>query len=108
MWHFISSWVLGGRDVGLSLDLVFLGGGVCFLKWSFVGVGAWVGWFYFDYLLLRGRFVLKIFFSVLWWNFINICLTFTHSFTQFFCVLWGGVSVGRCAFSVFGHRHAAC
>ena len=23
----------------------------------------------------------------LWWNFINICPTFTHSFTQFFCVL---------------------
>ena len=37
MWHFISSWVLEGRDMGL--DLVFLGGVVCFLKWSFVGVG---------------------------------------------------------------------
>ena len=27
---------------------------------------------------------LKIFLFVLWWNFINICLTLTHSFTQFF------------------------
>ena len=27
------------------------------------------------------------------WKFINICSTFTHSFTQFFCVLWGSVSV---------------
>ena len=24
MWHFISCWVLGGRDVGLSMDLVFV------------------------------------------------------------------------------------
>ena len=31
MWHFISSWILGGRDLGLSLDLGFEGG-VCFLK----------------------------------------------------------------------------
>ena len=37
MWHFISSWLLGGRDAGLSLDLGFFWGGVCFLKWSFVG-----------------------------------------------------------------------
>ena len=33
MWHFISSWVLGGRDMGLSLDLGL--GGVCFLKMEF-------------------------------------------------------------------------
>ena len=26
----------------------------------------------------------------------------------FFCVLWGGVSVGWCAFFVFGHRRVAC
>ena len=30
MWHFISSWVLGGRDVGLNLDLGFFGGSVFF------------------------------------------------------------------------------
>ena len=36
MWHFISSWVLGGRDMGLSLDGFSLGKCV-FLKWSFVG-----------------------------------------------------------------------
>ena len=39
MLHFISSWVLGGRDVGLSLDLCFGGGGSVFLKLSFVGGG---------------------------------------------------------------------
>ena len=42
----------------------------------------------------------------MWWNFINICSTFTHSFTQFFCVLGGSGSVGRCAFLVFGHRYS--
>ena len=67
------------------------------------------GWFYFDFLgdyfFLREFFFVKyFFFLVLWWNLINICLTFTHSFTQlfFFRVLWGGVSVGRCAFFVLG------
>ena len=39
MWHFSSSWVLGGRDVGLSLDLVFLGGRVCFFNGFLLGVG---------------------------------------------------------------------
>ena len=38
------------------------------------------------------------FFFVLWWKFNDICLTFTHSLTHFFCVLCRGVSVGRCAF----------
>ena len=37
MLHFISSWVLGGRDMGLSLDLSFGGGGSLSLKLSFVG-----------------------------------------------------------------------
>ena len=31
--------------------------------------------------------------------------TFIHTI---FFVLWGGVSVGRCAFFVFGHKHVAC
>ena len=34
MGHFISSGVLGGRDVGLSLDLSFGGGESVFLKLS--------------------------------------------------------------------------
>ena len=37
MLHFQASWVLGGRDVGLSLDLCFGGGGSVFFKLSFVG-----------------------------------------------------------------------
>ena len=84
-------------------------GGNCLFK---IGFCLW-GWFYFeflgDYFVLREfSLLIFLFFFVLWWNFINICLTFTHSFTQFFlCVLWGGVSVGRCAFYVFGHRHVA-
>ena len=40
---------------------------------------------------IKGTFYLLFFFSVLWWNFINTCLTFTHSFTQFFLC-----TVGRC------------
>ena len=35
MGHFISGGILGGRDVGLSLDLSFGGGGSVFLKLSF-------------------------------------------------------------------------
>ena len=60
MWHFISSWVLGGRDVGLSLDLGFLGV-VCFLKWSFVGGGVGVVLL----LFLRGLFLIKVTFCLL-------------------------------------------
>ena len=109
-----------GRDMGLYLDFgdvdwglhldfggrgfesrfCFWGVGSVYLKLSFVW--GW-GWFYFDFL--GDYFFLREFFFVfvLWWNFINICLTFTHSFTQFFfCVLWGGVSVGRCAFLFLG------
>ena len=95
-----------GRDLGLSLYLdfggrgfefgfcfFFWGGGECFfLNWvMFVG---W-GWFYFDFLgdYFLSFISLFIFFVcfVLWWNFINICLTFTHSFTQFFFVYCGEV-----------------
>ena len=61
MWHFTSSWVLGGRDVSLSLDLVFWG--ECVFKMEFCW--GWVGWFYFDFLgdyyLLRGHFVYYFF-----------------------------------------------
>ena len=43
MWHFISSWVLGGRDVGLSLDLGFFLGGSVFFKMEFCwGVGVFL------------------------------------------------------------------
>ena len=75
-----------------------------FLKLSFVG--GW-GWFYFEFL--GDVFFKGIFFSALWWKFITICLTFTHSFTQFFCVFGGSVSVGRCAFFVvfFGGARTA-
>ena len=38
MWHFISSLVLGGRDVGLSLDLGFVWRSV-FFKMEFCWVG---------------------------------------------------------------------
>ena len=40
MGDFISSGVLGGRDLGLSLDLHFGGGGRVFLKLSFLR-GGW-------------------------------------------------------------------
>ena len=45
MWHFISSGVLGGRDVGLSLDLGLGGGGSVFFKMEFCWGGGWVGGF---------------------------------------------------------------
>ena len=33
----------------------------------------------------------------------------THTFIHTICfVMWGGVSVGQCAFLVFGHRRVAC
>ena len=64
--------------MGLSLDICFGGGGSVFLKLSFIG--GW-GWIYFQFL---GDYF--FIFSVLWRKFINICLTFTHSFTQFFFI----------------------
>ena len=93
-----TTWFLD--DVGLSLQLCFLGGCGFESTSFFLGGGdfflnfAWFGWwwFYFDFL---GFFFFGFF---LWWNFINICSTFTHSFTQFCCVLWRNVSVGRCGF----------
>ena len=94
------------RVVGLSLHLCFLGvgvGGSFFFTFCLGGGGGFtfISYFLFSYFL-EGNF---LFVFVLWWKFIYICLTFTHSFTQFFFVLWGGVSVGRCAFLVFGHKH---
>ena len=41
MWHFISSYVLGGRDVGLSLDLGFGGWGSVFFKMEFCWGWGW-------------------------------------------------------------------
>ena len=52
--------------------------------------------FFFNFLKKIVYFF--IFLSVWWWNFINISSTFTHSFTQLFCVLGGSISVGWCAF----------
>ena len=51
----------GGMDLGLSLDLCFVGGGSVFLKLSFVG--RW-GWFYFEFLgiiFYQGDFFIKFF-----------------------------------------------
>ena len=56
---FCSRRVLGGRDVGLSLDLCFGGGESVSLKLSFVG--GW-GWFYFEFLFfIKGIFLLSLF-----------------------------------------------
>ena len=79
----------------------FLGGGVE----SFLLLGR--GWeFFFKFCLVWVVLVLLCFlrfflFFVMGWKFINICSIFIHSH-NFFCVLWGSVSVGRCAFFVFG------
>ena len=75
----------GRGYVSGSLFVLGVGGSVV-LKLSFRGVG----WCYFeflgDYFLLREVFVFSFFiFSVLWWNFINIGFTFTH--TIFFVYL---------------------
>ena len=67
--------------MGLSLDLVFMVECV-FFKMKF----CWgVGWFYFNVLgiILRGRCAVSLIHTI-------------------FCVLLGGVSVGRCAVYVFG------
>ena len=89
MGHSISCLVLG------LLFFFFLGG----------GGGGYIE-FLGDYFLLRGFFWL-IFFSVLWWRFINICLTFTPSFTQFFSCTVGKCKCWTVFFFVFGHRQTA-
>ena len=56
MWHFISSWVLGGRDVGLSLDLGFGGWGECvFLSGVLLGGGGGFTLIFYigDFLLIN-------------------------------------------------------
>ena len=79
----------------------FWGGGVE----SFLLLGR--GWeFFLKFCLVWVVLVLLCFlrfflFFVMGWKFINICSIFIHSH-NFFCVLWGSVSVGRCAFFVFG------
>ena len=79
------SWFI--RDVGLSPHLSFFGGGGSFFV-NFVWFGWW--WFDFDFLgdyFFKGNFFLCFVLEVyldLWGKFIYICLTFTHSFTQFF------------------------
>ena len=64
--------LLGGRDVGLSLDLSFAGWGKCIFKIEFFwGVGCFCFEFLGDYFVLRGFFFfVKFFFPVLWWSFI--------------------------------------
>ena len=63
-----------------------------FFGWGW-GLGLGIGGGLFHFLSI----FLNFFFSVLWWNFINICSTLTHSFTQIFRFLCG---LG--AFFVFG------
>ena len=79
-----------------------------------------MGWGVACFGIFRGQILFRFFFTfflnifktffiilfVLWWNFITICSTFTHSFTQFFHVLWGSVIVGWCAFWFLGLRRA--
>ena len=89
---------------GFEFTSLFFGGGVFFLNFVLFG---WWWWFYFDFLgdyFFKRIFFYFIFF-VLCWKCIYICLTFTQSLTQFF-VLWGSVSVGRCAFCVIGASFA--
>ena len=43
-------------------------------------------------------------FSCVCWNFFTMCSTFPHSFTQFLSVFGGSVSVGRCAFLLWGNN----
>ena len=97
-----------------SLLLVIWGVDFCFI--IFCGVGGWgclalgfLGDKFWGFFKVFSKYFFTFFghfFLFLPWNFINICSTFTHSFTQFFCALLGSVSVGWCAFFVFGHRHS--
>ena len=97
MLHFISSWVVGGRDVGLSLDLCFGVWKSVVLKLSFVG--EW-GWFYFEFLGII--FIGVIFFSFSLFCGVSLLIFVQYSFihTIFFHVFGGSVSVGHCAFCV--------
>ena len=67
------------------------------------GGGGWAAFtlnLLWDYFVLRIFFLLS-FFSVLWWRFINICLTFTHSFTQFFSCIVGMCKCQTVCFFLF-------
>ena len=80
----------GRKGGGFESGSLFWGWGKRIFKIDF----CWGGGVYFEFLgnyfLLRDFFLLSLS-SVLWWKFINICLTFTHSFTQFFFVYCGEV-----------------
>ena len=52
---FYFKWGLGGRDVGVSLDLCFGGGGSVFLKLSFINL---------KLFFIKVIFLLSIFFSL--------------------------------------------
>ena len=68
------------------LDLCYLGGRLFgWFSWNSYGTYFIEVFFYFLSKMKKKFFLLLFyFFTVLWWNFINVCSTFTHSFTQFF------------------------
>ena len=100
---------MGGTWVCVRIFVICFGGGeslvLKFIFFFFFWRG-W-GWFYLEFLGVTGQlfkfFLLLFFFSVLWWNFINICLTFTHSFTFFLCI-WGKCKCWTVCFFVFGQQ----
>ena len=99
-----TSWFLGG--VGLSLQPCFSGvvglsPHVCFLGVRGFFIFLLFGWwFYFDFLgdyFLKGLFYFFYFVLEVYLYLFNI-----HTFIYVILfVLWGGVSVGRCAFLCF-------
>ena len=84
---------------GFESTSLFFGGGGIFFKILFCLGDDGGGFTLISEGIVSLRGFLKYFF--LCWKCIYICLTFTQSFTQFFFVLWGSVSVGRCAFFCF-------
>ena len=92
VWIFVIRY-LGGGGGGVDFCFIIFGG-LGWLVLEFLGNKFCIFFFYFlpKYFLtfFQFFFYFLLFFFVLWWNFINICSTFTHSFTQFF-VYWGEV-----------------
>ena len=61
------------------------------------------------FFLLRGHYFIYLFIFFFFWGgggcggtlLMFVQHSFIHSFTQFFCVFGGSVSVGRCVFFLF-------
>ena len=98
--------LFGGLDFGFIYIFFLAGGGVAFFG-ILRGSKFFLNFFPIFLKLFKKIFFYFLFnfFSVLWRNFINICSTFTHSFTQFFSCVGGKCKCWTmCFFFVLGQQ----